>query len=89
MRYTVVWKPIAETELAEIYLATDDRAAISEAADRIDTLLSRDPLRYGKPRFDDIYVMRVSPLGVEFRVAELDRRVTIIAIWETGSPSVD
>ena len=89
MRFTVVWKPIAESELAHIYLATADKSAVQRAADRIDVLLARDPKTYGKPRFGDVYVMRVLPLGIEFNVSEQDRQVTVVAIWEIGPSDLD
>jgi hypothetical protein len=43
MRYTVLWEPSAEAELAQIWLDAADRRAVQEAADRIDSTLRMNP----------------------------------------------
>ena len=44
MKYTVEWLPIAEDQLAGIWLKATDRNAVSAAVHAIDALLERDPL---------------------------------------------
>jgi len=84
MSFTVVWRDIAESELAHMYLEVPDREAVRRAADRIEFLLRRDPLALGKAHFGSHQLLRVPPLGVEFLIDELDRRVTVVAIWNVG-----
>ncbi len=48
MKYTVVWLPSALTMLAELWNDGPDRAAITQAANRIDRNLLVDPLHYGE-----------------------------------------
>jgi hypothetical protein len=48
MIHTVLWKRHAEEELAEIWSAASDRAAVTKAADDIDQLLRERPLAIGE-----------------------------------------
>jgi plasmid stabilization system protein ParE len=50
MSYSVLWTPQAEQELAALWNAGPDRAAIAAAADELDVLLSRDPTALGESR---------------------------------------
>jgi hypothetical protein len=50
MKYTVIWKPAAEQKLADIWLQSTDRQAVTDAADRIDRLLKYSPGTVGKVR---------------------------------------
>ena len=49
MTYTVAWDPDAEQNLAELWLAAPDRAALTAAAAWVDRLLASDPLHAGAP----------------------------------------
>lgn len=62
-RFRVTWHSDARSELAQIWLAAADRAAVSDAANRIDVVLSNDPEDAG----DDFYGDRIlveRPLAV-------------------------
>lgn len=41
MRYAVLWTPMAERDLAELWLAAPDREALRSAADTLDQGLRR------------------------------------------------
>lgn len=45
MIFTVVWQPETESDLAEFWLNAQDRDAVTQAANQIDTQLKAD--RYG------------------------------------------
>jgi hypothetical protein len=81
MRYTVLWRPVAEQRLAEIWIAAADRDAVARAADSIDALLARDPLTRGESRGGNSWVLLVDPLGVYFNVEVDDRRVWVFDVW--------
>lgn len=81
MRYTVIWKPAAEQELADLWMNAEDRNAIAEAADQIDAMLCRDAHELGESRTGRIRRMFVRPLGVAFEVREDDRMVLVVAVW--------
>ncbi len=79
-RFRVTWHPEARRELAQIWLAATDRAAVSNAANRIDVLLGHDPENTG----DDFYGDRILvdlPLAVTFTVSPEDRWVQVLQVW--------
>jgi hypothetical protein len=81
MKYTVVWLPGAEQELADLWLDSAERADVTDASNRIDRLLRDDPERWGESREDDQRVLFVAPLGVLFRVKPPDCLVEVIHVW--------
>jgi hypothetical protein len=81
MKYTVVWKPAAEQQLAQLWISAPDRAEVTAAANAIDAVLSQDPLAQGEARSDGERIFFVEPLAVLFRVADPDRLVTVLAVW--------
>lgn len=81
MKYTVVWLASVEGSLIRLWLDSRLRLAVTEAADRIDLLLKRDPLGVGESRHGDLRILFEKPLGVHYRVAEADRTVKITDVW--------
>jgi hypothetical protein len=81
MNYTVVTKPDAEDELAELWMTCADRQAFSDAADRLETLLADDPLNVGESRQDLSRIAFEKPLGIIFDVSPEDRLVTVLKFW--------
>lgn len=80
MKYSVFWKKQAEDQLAEIWMTSQDRAAVSAAADGLGRMLKTDPEQLGESRFGTRRIMFIPPLRVAFRVDEDDRTVWILAI---------
>ena len=68
MRYTVVWKPEAERQLAELWMEAADPERLADAANLIDRELAVNPALVGEQRIGSIRIVFVSPLGVFFRV---------------------
>jgi plasmid stabilization system protein ParE len=85
----VDWRPDALQDLAAIWLATADRNAVASAAYAIDQALAVDPDTVGRLVFDTVRQYNHQPLGVEFEVIHADRRVWVLAVWDTtkGRPS--
>jgi hypothetical protein len=81
VKYTVVWQESAEERLADIWLASEDRAAISVAARDIDRFLRNQPKSAGESRPAEKRMLLVAPLGVIFRVYEQDRIVLVASVW--------
>ena len=50
MRYTVLWSPDAENDLAAIWLAANDRTAVTAAGNQIDAFLHQDAHLQGESR---------------------------------------
>jgi len=82
MKYTVVWKPDAEDELARLWQASSQQGAISAAADQIDRVLGQRPLDEGESRGGSMRVIFLPPLGVFYHVSEDDRLVSVLRVWQ-------
>jgi hypothetical protein len=80
MIYTVLWRPLAEQQLAQLWNNASDRKAITSAADTIDSLLRRDPQSKGESRSGMTRVLFVEPLLVLFDVVQPDRTVYVKAV---------
>lgn len=80
MIFTVLWKPLAEEELASIWIDAQDRQTISTAANEIDRLLRVDPQSQGESRSGSQRVLIIEPLVVAFEVEEDDRRVSVLSV---------
>lgn len=87
MKYTVIWKPRAEADLANIWLTAKDRFAVTQATAEIDTALRQDAASKGESRFANKRILVMPPLAVDFSVVEDDRMVYILTAWRfrTGS----
>ncbi len=82
MRYNVIWGPHAEQMLAAIWLASRDRASVTQATDVIESHLMRSPLRTGEPMSSSVHrFIWLPPIGVEFEVIEDDKRVIVQAVF--------
>ena len=80
MKFTVIWKPAAETQLATIWLEASDREAISSACQSIEAALGQTPELTGESRPLDCRVAFVAPLVVMFRVSVDDRLVEVASV---------
>jgi len=83
MTFTVVWKPRQKRHLAEIWISSSDRAAVTRAADEIDRRLRLLPLEEGESREGEFRLLLIDPLGCKYQVLEDDRIVKIVRIWKT------
>jgi hypothetical protein len=83
MKWTVVYLPAAEQELAALWVDPASRADVTDASNRIDRLLQRDPEKVGESREEtDQRILFVAPLAVLFRVSPDDCLVQVIHVWK-------
>ena len=85
MRYTVGWSASAQSELAEVWLETVDREAVTAASNEIDAFLAVSP---NDPRCEVVAgkgILIIGPLGVEYRIRERDRFVVVVNAWKVTS----
>jgi hypothetical protein len=80
MRFTVTWRPSAERDATELWLAARDQRVIAESIDRIDFLLSTNPLQFGEDFYGDRLLV-VPPIHVTYRVYPDDCRVDVEQVW--------
>jgi hypothetical protein len=81
VKYSVTCSPAADGELAAIWIASDDRRAVSNAAHEIERALADAPLDHGESRELNLRIIFVAPLGARYSVHTEDRRVTILQFW--------
>jgi hypothetical protein len=85
MRYTVLWTPTAENDLADLWLQGPDRDAIRSAADTLDDLLRFDAHSRGESRYESLRVVLAAPLGVDIEVDQDNRTVRVLRAWRYES----
>ena len=85
MKYTVVWKPAAERQLARLWTGAPDAAAIAAAADKIDALLKRNPWNQGESRSATRRVTIERPLVTFFEISEADKLVEVLHVRKIGT----
>lgn len=81
MKYTVIWLPDTIDELAILWSNPSLRTAVTNAADRIDLLLSEHPTEVGESRSNDRRILLESPLGVTYRIKDADMKVYVLRVW--------
>lgn len=81
MKYSVMCTQAADGELAAIWIAADDRGAVTTAAREIERLLADAPLSHGESREPKLRIFFVSPLGVRYLVEPDDLQVVIVQFW--------
>ena len=78
MRFSVVCKAKAISQLADIWTDAGDQAAVSRAANEIETQLRTAPENFGESRSGRDRIAIVPPLSVIFEVRPADRVVAIL-----------
>jgi len=84
MRYTVVWTRAALNALADAWTQAQDRAAVTDASDRVDPELEVDPDTKRVDFYGDRLLIVDSYLHIVYRVESAARRVTVLDVWWTG-----
>jgi hypothetical protein len=85
VKFTVIWLTSAEAELAEVWLAADDRELIAQTANEIDARLAAEPETQGESRSGQRRILLVAPLGVVFETHLADRIVRVLDVWRFKS----
>ncbi len=82
MKFSVVWQPEAEAQLARLWERSSNRATFASAANHIEQVLRSYPDRAGEDRYDGDRVMFEAPPGVVFRLMLEDRLVQVLRVWD-------
>ena len=80
IRYTVVWPKAAQDELAELWIAAQDRDAIASAANSIDAELSENAPVKGVELSEGLRALFAPPVRVLFAVRDEDRVVEVLRV---------
>lgn len=85
MNWTVLWRTLAENQLATLWTTAPDPNAITDAADRVDLLLQRDPLGQGESRKEEsLRILVEPPLVVDYEVDQQNRAVYVLRVRRTS-----
>ena len=86
MKWTVIYRPPAQDELADIWLNSPDPQEVAEAADAIDQALTSNPFGAGESRGGDARIIIQRPLTVLYDVYQDDALVEVFAVyyWRRG-----
>jgi hypothetical protein len=84
LTYTVNWMPLAVQLLAVAWLAAPDRNAVTRATHEIDSVLEVFPHAAGELLFDTVREYTYAPLTVEYEVDDVNRRVSVLKVWNTA-----
>lgn len=85
MKYSVDWEERAVAELTSIWIASENRAAVTVSATNIERMLGLYPLLLGESRASSVQRVTFSGVvGVEYEVIEDDFRVIIQAVFRVG-----
>ena len=82
MKFTVVWRPVAEARLAEIWEQSANRRSVSDATNQIERQLQQRGDTVGESRTANTRVVFESPLGLLFEVHAEDQLVTVLSVWQ-------
>ena len=81
MKYTVHWLPLAEQELAALWVQAAIRSEVTRAANSIDQELERAPETLGESRSKGLRVHFEAPLGILFQVRSDLKLVEVVHVW--------
>jgi hypothetical protein len=84
MKWTVAWRRSARDDLAAMWVDAHLRAEITNAANRIDYLLTKDPLAVGESRDEDRHILIEAPLAVLFKIKPAEQKVVVTRVWRTS-----
>ncbi len=79
-RFTVVWVKSAEDDLAELWIASNDRNVVAAATLEIDRQLTTQPRLKGEAVSEGLRALNVPPLRVLFSVTDDDRLVEVSVV---------
>ena len=80
MRFTVIRSQFAQDQLADLWLRSSNRNAITAVQYQVDQLLRIDPHTLGMPFFGD-RALAVPPLRVRFSINWMDMIVEVYDVW--------
>ena len=86
MKFTVVWSPAAESDLAKLWMASSQAASITAAADLLDRALADSADTVGESRSGGRRIAFCVPLVIDFEFVEADRMAYVLAVRYIKSP---
>lgn len=82
MRFTVIWTPRAEQELAALWINSSQRAEVTRAAHALEQRLRLRPDTTGESRPGGVRIDFEAPLGVRFRLNVRTGIIQLFHVWQ-------
>jgi len=79
-RFTVLWHPLLEGDLTEIWINAGDPHPVEDAANQVEQLLSMRPESAGEQISNRGYQLEISPLHLIYRIHPEDRTVRVVSV---------
>lgn len=83
MKWKLVWLRPADDALIELWLLSPDRSKLSEAIDRLEDSLRRDPYQEGESRGENRRVVFSGPIAASILIDDFRRVAYLVEIWQT------
>ena len=81
-RHKVVWIPAAENDLATLWLNSQHRKEVNQAAASLEKQITDDPLHTGESRQSTLQrIVMEPPIGIVFEVIPDDYRVIVLSVF--------
>jgi hypothetical protein len=81
MNYAVHWTDDALDQLAAVWTAASDQAAVTSASHRLEQEIARDPFGRGSRRNASVNRTAIDlPLGIDYEIIEDDKKVRILRV---------
>jgi plasmid stabilization system protein ParE len=85
--FRVRWTRNASNQLADIWTAAADQAAVTAASHRVEQALARDPENQGEDRPNNRRIVFEPPLVMTYRINKADGTVTVLNVSRYGTAS--
>jgi hypothetical protein len=82
MKWTVIYRPSAKSQLASLWMQAVDREAVARAANSADREFATAPLTAGESREGNQRILIEPPLAFLFDVNDQDRTVLVWSVTE-------
>jgi len=82
MKFKVLWTLDASKGLAEFWVSSRLKIALTEAANSLDQALAENPHELGESREGSRRIAFYSPLGINFDVRVDKKTVYVIDVWQ-------
>lgn len=80
MRYTLIWKPSALAQLADVWLKASNRQAVNDAVAKIEGYLRRSSTTAGSEHIEGTRLVVLPPLVAGYEIFHDDCRVDIVSV---------
>lgn len=82
MKYRVVFHPLADHSLVELWSRSAQRQRVTQAVDWLEAQLTIRPHDMGESRTANDRILFERPVGMKFRIDDSKHEVLVVEVWE-------